>query len=411
LKTLLPVLVCALAVLRGAPALAQGDGGPDPANVRVRIGPLMMNPTISITNIGIDHNVFNDPPDKQPKEDFTVTVTPATDFWIHLGPTWLTASLNEQINWYQKYASERTANNTYKLGWNASGAVMSFRINGSYLSARERPGFEIDTRAARKETNFDAATDFNFLSKTYIGVTGSRQQTRFAADSVFLDPATGVDVNLETALDRVDWTYGVTLRHQLTPLTSLTVSATRSLAQFDFAPERNTSATGANASLSFAPAALMTGSLNVGFTDFKPDDPALPGYTGFVGSVDLTYVLLGSTRFAATGGRSVQYSYDINQPYYVQSKIGGSIAQQLFGPFDVQVRGDIAFLAYRNRAGVAVEVADRTDRVTTVGVGLGFHMGRDLRLAFNVDQNNRDTQVLEHAYEKFLIGTSLTYGF
>ena len=31
----------------------------------------MMNPTLSITNIGIDHNVFNDPPDKNPKDDFT----------------------------------------------------------------------------------------------------------------------------------------------------------------------------------------------------------------------------------------------------------------------------------------------------------------------------------------------------
>ena len=51
-------------------------------------------------------------------------------------------------------------------------------------------------------------------------------------------------------------------------------------------------------------------------------------------------MLLGSTRFAVTGGRGVQYSYDVNQPYYVQSRIGGSVAQQIFGPFDVQVRGD-----------------------------------------------------------------------
>ena len=33
------------------------------------------------------------------------------------------------------------------------------------------------------------------------------------------------------------------------------------------------------------------------------------------------------------------------------------------------------------------------------------------RLSFNVDQNNRDTRVLEHQYERFLIGTSLVYGF
>ena len=104
MKKALPVLWCALALLRGAPALAQGgDGGPDTTKVRVRIGPLLMNPTISLTNLGVDHNVFNDPANKLPKEDFTFTVTPATDFWVHLGPTWLSATLQEQINWYQKY--------------------------------------------------------------------------------------------------------------------------------------------------------------------------------------------------------------------------------------------------------------------------------------------------------------------
>ena len=29
----------------------------------------------------------------------------------------MTGAVNEQINWYQDYASERSANNVYKLGW------------------------------------------------------------------------------------------------------------------------------------------------------------------------------------------------------------------------------------------------------------------------------------------------------
>jgi hypothetical protein len=32
-------------------------------------------------------------------------------------------------------------------------------------------------------------------------------------------------------------------------------------------------------------------------------------------------------------------------------------------------------------------------------------------LSLNVDQNNRDTRVVDHQYDKFLIGSSLTYGF
>ena len=404
-KTLTAVFA-AIALLGGAPAFAQTvDGGPDPNTVKVRLGPLMMTPTISVSNIGIDHNVFNDPPSKVPRQDFTVTVTPLSDFWLHLGPTWVTASLNEQINWYQKYASERTANNAYKLGWIVPGAHISFKIDGSYISARERPGFEIDTRAARKETQFNGALDFHALSKSFIGVTASRVQTRFADEAEFLG------TSLKTALNRVDTSYGGNLRHQLTPLTSITVSAIRTNAQFEFTPDRDTISTSANMSVTFAPLALIRGGFSFGFDDFRPADPSLPGYQGMIGNVDLTYVLLGSTRFAVSGGRAVQYSYDLIQPYYIQSRIGGSIAQQIFGPFDVQLRGDIAYLAYRNRAGAVVEVPDRTDRVTTIGVGVGFHMGKDLRLSFNVDQNNRDTRVIEHQYEKFLLGTALTYGF
>jgi hypothetical protein len=406
LRKSLPALFIALAFLRGTPTLAQAsDGGPDVSNVRVRMGPLMMNPTISITNIGIDHNVFNDPPDKNPKQDFTVTLTPVSDFWLRLGPSWLTASLNESINWYQTYASERTATTGYRLGWSVLGSRMSFKIDGSYLDAHDRPGFEIDTRAGRKETDFKSSLDFHALPKSYLGVSADRLQTRFADNAEYLG------TSLSTSLNRVDTSYGLNLRHQLTPLTSITFGATRTDSRFELSPDRDTVSYSGLMAVTFQPAALIRGGFSVGYNDFVPVDRALPGYRGFIGNVDLTYVLLGSTRFAVTGGRGVQYSYDDAQPYYVQSRIGGSVAQQIFGPFDVQVRGDIAFLAYRNRAGAVVAVPDRTDRVNTVGFGVGYHMGRDLRLSFNIDQNNRESQVPDHQYEKFLIGTSLTYGF
>jgi hypothetical protein len=291
------------------------------------------------------------------------------------------------------------------LGWIVPGALINLKINGAYVSARERPGFEIDTRVARKEIHFDGSVDYHALSKSYLGVTATRQQTRFASDAEFLD------INLQTSLNRVESSYGVYIRHNLTPLTTLVFTGSRAYATFEFSPLRDSVSTSALASATFSPAALIRGKVSVGYTDFKPVDPALPPYGGLIADLDLTYVLLGSTRFALSGGRGVQYSYDVTQPYYVQSRIGGSIAQQIFGPLDVQVRADIASLAYRDRAGATVTVQDRTDHVTTVGVGIGYHMGRDLRLSFNVDQNNRDTRVVDHQYDRFLIGSSLTYGF
>ena len=37
---------------------------------RVRLGPLWLNPTISLNNLGVDDNVFNDPATKAPKKDW-----------------------------------------------------------------------------------------------------------------------------------------------------------------------------------------------------------------------------------------------------------------------------------------------------------------------------------------------------
>jgi hypothetical protein len=373
--------------------------------VKVRIGPLMMNPTISISNLGIDHNVFNDPPDRNPKEDFTFTVTPVSDFWLRLGPTWLAATISESVNWYQTYSSERTANTGYKLGWNVPGSRVTLKLDAAYVDARERPGFEIDARAERKETNVGGALEFHALPKSYIGITAARQDTRFS------DQANYLGVDLRTSLSRVDTSYGASFRHQLTPLTSIALSATRSDTRFAFARDRDTVSNSALASVKFDPAALLRGGFSLGYNDFKPADSALPGYRGLVGNIDLTYVLLGSTRFAVTGSRGVQYSYDNNQPYYVQSRIGASIAQQIFGPFDVQFRGDIASLDYRNRAGVVVTVPTRTDHVDTVGIGVGYHIGKDLRLSMNVDHTNRDSEVRDHQYQRLLVSSGLTYGF
>jgi len=393
-------------LLCAVPAFAQTvEGVPDTSTVRVRIGPLMMNPTISLSNMGVDRNVFNDPPDKQPKEDFTLTVTPVSDFWLPLGQTWLTARINESVNWYQKYSSERTANTGYKLGWIAPGSRVAVKVDGSYVDSRERPGFEIDARAERTETAFNGSIEFHALPKSYIGVSALRQDTNFADQAAYL----GTD--LRTSLNRVDTSYTATFRHQLTPLTSIAVSGTRSNARFTFSRDRDTVANSALLSVKFDPAALLKGAASLGYADFKPTDSSLPGYRGLVGNIDLTYVLLGSTRFSVTGSRGVQYSYDFNQPYYVQSRIGGSVAQQIFGPFDAQFRGEVAGLEYRNRAGAVVTVADRTDHVNSYGVGIGYHFGRDVRLSVNVDRTTRDTPLLEHRYEKLLIGSGLTYGF
>src|SRR4029077_20996997 len=155
------------------------------------------------------------------------------DFWLRAGPTWINATINSQLNWYQKYDTERNASNTYKLGWFVPGSIFSFRIDGSYLNTRERPGFEIDTRAPRTDRQLRVSLDYKALSKTYLGVAASRLESRFSEEAEYQG------VNLQTSLNHPALTYGGNVRHTLTPLTSLTVSATHTDTTFEFSPDRD----------------------------------------------------------------------------------------------------------------------------------------------------------------------------
>jgi hypothetical protein len=398
-------LVALVVMMRATPTLAQtpADGGPDPARIRVRVGPLLMNPTIALANLGIDQNVFNDPLDQNPKKDFTLTVVPSTDLWLRMGRTWFTGLLKEEIIWYQKYANERAANTTYSLGWKVPLNRLNFTVGATYRNVKDRHGCEIDTRARRTELQYDGSAEFRGLSKTFFGVRASRVSENFANDAVFLT------VNLNTELNRVSTTIGGFVRHQLTPLTSIAANATRTQDRFEFSSLRDANSTGVSADIVFDPFALIKGSVSIGYRDFEPQAPGVPSYQGATAAVNLSYTLLGTTKFGFGAMRDVQYSYDVNQPYYVQTGFVGSISQQIFGPVDVVGRGGTQTLAYRDRAGADVLVLNRVDHVHSYGAGIGYRMGKELRLGFNVDETKRLSDVVQRQYKNLTFGTSVTY--
>ncbi len=399
LKTVLVALAMAAAPVA---ANAQTKTGEPPPDVRVRIGPLFLNPTLNLSNAGRDTNVFNAP--TNPQEDFTVTITPAADIWLRFGPTWLQSNVHEDLVWFQKFANERSANNSYSAKWTVPLNRVTATPQWAYTNTRERPGFEIDARAEHTEMTYGGTLDYRLLTKTYVGVEAHRTETTFAEGTMFL----GAD--LSTELNRTVTIGTLNIRHDLTPLTSINLSGSVEQDRFEFDPLRNADSRGIAATVRFDPAALIKGSATIGYRDFKPASPDVPAYEGSTLGVDLTYVLLGVTRFAFNATRDVQYSFDVNQPYYLLTGGGGSIGQQIFGPIDVVVRGALRRLEYRDRLGAPVAVANREDRVVTYGGGVGYHLGRETRIALNVDHSRRESEVSTRQYMGWTYGVAVTYG-
>jgi len=387
-----------------APAFAQQDpNGPDPSKVKIRLGPVSLNPTISIANIGVDSNVFNEAID--PKHDFTATISPRTELYLRFLGTWFTGLVNEDLVWYQKYSTERQANSTYGLAWKWPLTRLTIDTSANHTSTRERSGYEIDSRAERAQNAFSAGASFRFLVNTGIEFTARRDTTNY-------DSAAQFDgVNLHDELNVIGTTMTVGLTQKLTPLTTATLAVSRRQDRFPFNSLRDSNKTETRLSLAFDPQALLKGNLSIGFTDFQPLSPTFPKYTGATVAATLSYTLFEVTKVTLAADRQVANSYDITQPYFIQSGVALEIAQQIYGHFDVVGRGAFESLDYRDRVDVLVDFANRTDHVFRYGAGLGYHQGKNLRIGFNFDQARRDSVVGSRAFTRPTFGTSVTYDF
>jgi hypothetical protein len=108
--------------------------------------------------------------------------------------------------------------------------------------------------------------------------------------------------------------------------------------------------------------------------------------------------------------RDIQYSFDPNEPYYLQTALSGTLGQQIYGPVDAELRVGGARLAYRQRAGAPVPVPDRVDRVRTFGFGGGYRLGDEVRVGFNMDRQRRESGIPGHEYDGWRYGVVATYG-
>ena len=394
-----------LVVLYAGTVCAQStptDGGPEPDTRQ--IGVLYVKPTVALTNAGVDTNVFNVPDSANPESDFTMTVTPAATVWLPFGLTWIRGSVQEDLVWYKKFESERSANTGTSLAWTVPMTRFTAAVRGGWLRTNDRPGFEIDQRADRWEKTVGGSFELRTLSRTFFGVSAERRGFTYDEDESFQ----GVPL---TDLNRRQVTEGVTMRHDLTPLTSLVFEVGLQQDRFDTQPLRDTDSVRALGGFKLAPDALISGSALVGYRNLDPDSEAVPTYSGAIAHVDVAYVARSTTKLTLKVNRDVEYSYDVNQPYYLLTDLTGTVTQQVYGPLDIQGRLIAERLSYRDRQGADIAVSNRVDNVRSYGGGVGYNTSEDLRVGFNVDYQQRTSPLPDREYDGWKFGTTVNYGF
>jgi hypothetical protein len=369
----------------------------------IRLGPIGLNPTLAITNFGIDDNVFNDAND--PKRDFTMTVTPRLQARLRGGRMLLSGTVATGLVYYKELDEERSIDYTAEgrvdvdRGWFQPYALASL------LDTRERLNAELDVRAPRTQTTLVAGTRLVLSPK--IGLVLDLRKTGLEfAEGTFID---GVSLS-QTLNSRTSAIEGG-LELYLTPLTTFAVTASQQTDRFDESPERDSDTFRILPSIRMEAPAIIQGSLAVGYRRFTALDPETPDYSGLVVKGSLTHTFAERTKVDLTLSRDVQYSFEPTEPYYLTTGFRVVVTDQLHESLDVRATVGRDRLDYREEATSGVPNDTRIDHASVLGVGVGYRFQPNLRTGLDVEFAKRASDHVDRRYDRTRVFASLTYGF
>ena len=272
-----------------------------------------------------------------------------------------------------------------------------------YSNGRQRAGYEVDLRTRRVTTDAGVGADLAIGGRTRLTIDGRRLTYRHDADALFLGSS------LQQTLTYTSKSGGLSYRYALTPLTSLVLDSRVVRDRFPYLPVRNANSAQAMAGFDLEARALISGQVRVGFRKFTPLGGALSPFRGAVANVEAATVLGGRARVELVGQRDVNYSFELTYPYYVLTGATLTITPRLTDHWDVQARGGAQRLAYERLAGSDGPVT-RLDRFGSWGGGVGYRLGRSIRLGFNVDRERRRSPLQTRDYTGLRFGGSVIYG-
>lgn len=405
--TLALLLICGLP----AAALAQSSSPEEIDEVRtkarVHIGPFYFTPTVQLKELGIDSNVFNAAGEQ--KSDFTVTFGPKVNLWVPMARRALvTTSAAADVVWYAEYASERSIDPQFHVRGEVYLQRITLFAENAFINTRQRPNYEIDVRSRHVENNALGGVELALTPKFSVEVAGRRFDTRYDADAQF------DGTSLQQTLNRKTTGLVATARHKPTVLTTLAVRYENLYDEFEFSPTRDSRSYRVMPGVEFKPRALIKGSAFVGYRKFTPQVPTvLPQFSGLVAQLGLSYTLFGNTTLGVSYRRDLTYSYEVEQPFFIDGSVGASVRQALGSRFDIIVSADRHKYEYENLlTSIEILLPQRIDTTWNYGASLGYRLADSGRIGFGVSYWTRESTTRRFKeYDNLRIGTTATYGF
>jgi hypothetical protein len=210
-------------------------------------------------------------------------------------------------------------------------------------------------------------------------------------DTNYEEGETFRNVALDAALNRSGRGADAGVRYAITPLTTLSVTAGYEQQVFKESHIRDLTRYTVGPTLQFSPEAALRGRIVTAFELFRPENPALAERMGIAYQAQVSWSLYGRTTFDLGAGRSISYSYQDTEPYYLLSNVALIVTQPLPGWFELYGGYDWNHMAYGwlLDADATSSESDRVDRLTAVTGGVGMRLGRAFQLKVGVEKTRR----------------------
>ncbi len=417
-------LMAGVLLASAAPAGASDPLEPPDLSRYVRWGFLRVRPTIHLTNLGYDDNIFYRTGNQAKEGDYTATVSPKVEGVVLFGSRAF-FTFDEQLDYV---AFLRHGGESY-FNQRGSGRVtfpfrsMGVFVEGAYNRFKDRPTSELDVRPARRELRGGGGLIFRLGSRTdlEIGRTHSRWNYRDPDYSACLRPnPPGCDlvVTIGQLLDRVERGERLKARYRFAGESRLLLETALLDVRFDDPEVGRSPDIGRDseqrrwlAGLEVGTKSRLSGAVKAGRARFDVNTPGRPDFSGWVGEGQLAYRMGTGTTVRAGGKRDLGYAvWEANQ-YYQHTTWEARVIHYFNRLLGAEAGGSAGRLTFPGAATTA-----RKDRIGLTDLGVRFRFrerpdGRRIEYRFTVTRFRRDSTRPELDQSRTLLGFGAIFGY
>lgn len=370
-------------------------------------GPFRIQPSLVISNAGVDSNIFYSP--AEPIKDFTITAGPAATIYVPIHRKFVLSLYGSpQYIWYSKTEQERTWN--YYLNGAAQLSLKNifFSLEGNYSDARERWNTEIDIRPRRKEKGYGGSVLVKVAWKTSFSL--GYRTVKYDYESVVY----GDSFDVRERLNRQESYANFSLFYQASTQRRFFLDFEYGFYQFDFATQAaigDARSGAAYAGLEFSRLGRrVRGRVRIGYKKYDVRAVDGPDYQGVVGDSQLWIRLAKPFVIRGSYVRDVRFSLWYDNPYYLESRPGAGVSLY---PLRF-LRLDYDYSLGRNRypvVGGGGPDVKRLDDFTIQSAAVYFRIKKTVALGFIASWWTRKSNLAAEDDKRTFFGLNLTYDF